>query len=141
MAWVEWRARPRGPTVPRRPSGALGQRGPLGPAPLRYGPPAARGGERAGLRGRPLIVAPVPRVPERALQPRARARPQRSHRGHRGSQTSVLVTTLSGAIPLRPWAVHGGSDWLLNHRSVLCDVALPNSPAAVWGSRGMRGSW
>src|SRR3954452_16277783 len=61
MAWVEWRGRPRGPTVPRRPSGALGQRGPLGPAPLRYGPPAAQGGERAGLRGRPLIVAPVPR--------------------------------------------------------------------------------
>src|SRR3954469_16019505 len=29
---------------------------PLGPAPLRFGPPAARG-KRAGLRGRPLIVA------------------------------------------------------------------------------------
>jgi hypothetical protein len=51
------RARPRGPTVPRRPSGALGQRGPLGPAPLRSGPPAAHGDERAGLRGRPLSVA------------------------------------------------------------------------------------
>jgi hypothetical protein len=50
------RARPRGSTVPRRPYGALGQRGPLGPAPLRFGPPAARGDERAGLRGRPLIV-------------------------------------------------------------------------------------
>src|SRR3954468_9717733 len=72
MAWVEWRARPRGPTVPRRPSGALGQRGALGAAPLRFGPPAAQGGERAGLRGRPLIVAPVPRIPERTL-PTARA--------------------------------------------------------------------
>jgi len=41
---VEPRARPRGPTVPRQPSGALGQRGPLGPAPLRFGLPAARGG-------------------------------------------------------------------------------------------------
>src|SRR4051812_5178072 len=50
------RARPRGSTVPRRPYGALGQRGPLGPAPLRFGPPAAHG-ERAGLRGRPLSVA------------------------------------------------------------------------------------
>src|SRR3954449_8254785 len=50
------RARPRGSTVPRRPSGARGKRGPLGPAPLRFGPPAARGG-RAGLRGRPLIGA------------------------------------------------------------------------------------
>src|SRR3954469_5732700 len=49
------RARPRGSTVPRRPYGALGQRGPLGPAPLRFGPPAAHG-ERAGLRGRPLIL-------------------------------------------------------------------------------------
>src|SRR4051812_20447595 len=134
MAWVEWRARPRGPTVPRRPSGALGQRGPLGPAPLRYGPPAALGGGRAGLRGRPLIVAPVPRVPERTLQPHAHTRPQRLHRGYRGSQTSVLITTLSGAIGLRlrPWAVYGGSDWLLNHRSVLCDIALANPPAAFW---------
>src|SRR3954451_5080155 len=51
------RARPRAPTVPRRPYGALGQRGPLGPAPLRFGPPAAHRGERAGLRGRPLIGA------------------------------------------------------------------------------------
>ena len=51
------RARPRGSTVPRRPYGALGQRGPLGPAPLRSGPLAARGDEQAGLRGRPLIVA------------------------------------------------------------------------------------
>src|SRR3954463_15638957 len=32
---VEPRARPRGPTAPRRPSSALGQHGPLGPAPLR----------------------------------------------------------------------------------------------------------
>src|SRR4051812_42491398 len=48
---------PRGSTVPRRPSGALGQRGPLGPPPLRFGPPAAHGDERAGLRGRPLSVA------------------------------------------------------------------------------------
>src|SRR4051794_28693119 len=35
---VKLRARPRGPTGPRRPFGALGQRGPLGPAPLRCGP-------------------------------------------------------------------------------------------------------
>src|SRR3954447_14226621 len=48
-------ARPTpGPTDPRRPSGALGQ---LGPAPLRFGPLAAHGDERAGLRGRPLSVA------------------------------------------------------------------------------------
>src|SRR3954451_1367324 len=35
---------------------ALGQRGPLGPAPLHYGLPTARGGQ-AGLRGRSLIGA------------------------------------------------------------------------------------
>src|SRR5215211_9270614 len=51
------RARPRGSTVPRRPYGALGQRGPLRPAPLRFGPLAAHRAERAGLRGRPLSVA------------------------------------------------------------------------------------
>src|SRR4051812_19015739 len=33
------------------------QRGPLGPAPLRFGPPAAHSDERVGLRGRPLSVA------------------------------------------------------------------------------------
>ena len=53
---VEPRAQPRGPTAPRRPSSALGQRGPLGPAPLRFGLPTARGGQ-AGLRGRSLIGA------------------------------------------------------------------------------------
>src|SRR4051794_13243945 len=39
------------------PPALFGQRGPLGPAPLRFGPPAAHGDERAGLRGRPLIGA------------------------------------------------------------------------------------
>src|SRR3954452_12384212 len=65
------RARPRGSTVPRRPSGALGQRGPLGPAPLRFGPLTAHG-ERAGLRGRPLSVASCPQGSWERPQPHAR---------------------------------------------------------------------
>src|SRR5215208_466410 len=58
-------------TVPRWPSGALGQRGPLGPAPLRYGPPAASGG-RAGLRGRSLIGASCTQGSWERPQPHAR---------------------------------------------------------------------
>src|SRR4051812_16221272 len=65
------RARPRGSTVPRRPYGALGQRGPLGPAPLRSGPLAARG-ERAGLRGRPLSGASCNQGSWKGPQPHAR---------------------------------------------------------------------
>jgi hypothetical protein len=48
---------PGGPQSLAGPPALFGQRGPLGPAPLRFGPPAAHGDERAGLRGRPLIGA------------------------------------------------------------------------------------
>src|SRR3954466_6140736 len=47
---------PGGPQSLAGPTALFGQRGPLGPAPLRFGPPAAHG-EQAGLRGRPLIGA------------------------------------------------------------------------------------
>src|SRR3954468_13162867 len=62
------RVRPRGPTGPRRPSGALGQRGPLGPAPLRFGPPALTASRLDSGDGR-SAERPVIRVLGRGPQP------------------------------------------------------------------------
>ena len=51
------RARPRGPTVPRRPSGGLESAGRSGLLRCATACPTARGGQ-AGLRGRPLAASP-----------------------------------------------------------------------------------
>src|SRR4051794_40579897 len=45
--------------------------------------------------------------------------------------------TSSGSMGLRSRIVFSGSDGLLNHTSVLCDVALPNPPAANWQQRAV----
>jgi hypothetical protein len=97
-------ARPTpGPTGPHWPSGALGQRGPLGPAPLRAAGRLDSGDGRSS-------ECPVRRVLRRGHSySRTRARPQRSHLGLRVSRTRGRVTAIRAlGSPATPANLSGG---------------------------------
>ena len=64
----------------------------------------------------------------------------RRRAGTRSPAAQILnpgALTALGAICLRPQAVCRGSDWFFSQRSVVCDGALPNPPAAFWQQRAV----